>query len=61
MSSPAEKQQEPIFDSREARIAWERERIAEADADIAAGRVIADEDLDGWLADLVAGKPVPIP
>lgn len=61
MSSIAEKQDEPTLDSREARLAWERERIAEADADIAAGRVIADEDLDGWLADLVAGKPVPIP
>ena len=42
-------------------LAWERERIAEADADIAAGRVIPDEDLDGWLADLVSGKPVRIP
>ena len=61
MSSPAEKQQDPIFDSREARLAWERDRIAEADADIAAGRVIPDKDLDGWLADLVAGKPVRIP
>ncbi|WP_298158367.1 hypothetical protein [Brevundimonas sp.] len=61
MSSPAEKQQDPIFDSREARLAWERARIAEAEADIAAGRIIPDEDLDGWLADLVAGKPVRIP
>jgi predicted transcriptional regulator len=61
MSSPAKKNQEPVFDSREARLAWERERIAEADADIAAGRVIADEELDDWLADLVAGKPVRIP
>ena len=61
MSSSAEKQQGPVFDSREARVRWERARIAEADADVAAGRVIADEDLDSWLADLVAGKPVPIP
>lgn len=61
MSSPAEKQSDPVFANREARLAWERDRIAEADADIAAGRVIPDEDLDDWLADLVAGKPVAIP
>lgn len=61
MSSPAQKQQEPVFDSRDARLAWERERIAEAEADIAAGRVIRDEDIDGWLSDLVAGKPVSTP
>lgn len=61
MSLPAEKHPTPSFDSREGRLAWERERIAEADADIADGRVIPDEDLDGWLADLVAGKPVRVP
>ena len=46
---------------REARLAWERERIAEGDADIAAGRVIKDEELDSWLAAWVAGEPLPDP
>ncbi len=43
---------------REARLAWERDRLAEAEEDIKAGRVMADEELDRWLADWVAGKDV---
>lgn len=34
---------------REARLAWELERIAEADADMAAGRYITGEELDAFL------------
>lgn len=45
-------------DAREARLAWERDRLDEAFDDIAHGRVIRDEELDAWLADWVAGKPL---
>jgi len=34
---------------REARLAWERERIAEAEEDIAAGRVISGDEALAWL------------
>ena len=46
-------------EQRERRLAWERERIAEGDADIAAGRVIRDDELDAWLDAWVAGEPLP--
>ncbi|HEY0927742.1 hypothetical protein [Brevundimonas sp.] len=42
---------------REARLAWELERIAEADADMAAGRYITGEELDAFLeSELAAVK-----
>lgn len=34
---------------REARLAWERKRIAEAEDDIAAGRYIEGEEALAWL------------
>lgn len=34
---------------REARLAWERARLAEADADFAAGRYISGEEAEAWL------------
>ncbi len=34
---------------REARLAWERARIAEAEDDIAAGRYIEGDEADAWL------------
>lgn len=34
---------------REARLTWERARIAEAEEDIAAGRYITGEELDAFL------------
>ncbi len=43
---------------REARLAWERERIAEAEASYRAGDFVADEDLDVWLDAWVAGQDV---
>jgi len=39
---------------REVRLAWERARLAEADADFAAGRYISGEEADGWLAQEMA-------
>ena len=34
---------------REARLAWERARIAEAEEDIAAGRVYSADEVSRWL------------
>jgi predicted transcriptional regulator len=39
---------------REVRLAWERARLAEADADFAAGRYISGEEADAWLAQEMA-------
>lgn len=39
---------------REVRLAWERARLAEADADFAAGRYISGEEADAWLAQEIA-------
>jgi predicted transcriptional regulator len=36
-------------DAREARLAWERARLAEADADYAAGRYIEGDEAEAWL------------
>ena len=38
-----------VFENREARLAWERERLAEAEDDIANGRVISGDDALAWL------------
>ena len=43
-------------EQRERRLAWERARIAEADADIAAGRVISGEAALRWLDRWAAGE-----
>jgi predicted transcriptional regulator len=46
---------------RETRLAWERERLAEAEADVAAGRVISGDEalewLDRWAAGEELGEP----
>lgn len=39
---------------REVRLAWERARLAEADADFAAGRYISGEAADAFLAQEMA-------
>jgi len=39
---------------REVRLAWERARLAEADADFTAGRYISGEEADAWLAQEMA-------
>ena len=39
---------------REVRLAWERARLAEADADVAAGRYISGEKAAAWLAQEMA-------
>lgn len=44
---PKQPQESP--EQRERRLVWERARIAEAEEDIAAGRVISGDEADQWL------------
>ncbi|MBJ7483723.1 antitoxin [Brevundimonas sp.] len=46
---------------REARLSWERKRIAEGDADFAAGRVIGGEEALDWLDRWAAGEELEDP
>lgn len=48
-------------EQRERRLTWERARIAEADADIAAGRVISGDDALEWLDRWAAGEDLEEP
>ena len=41
------------------RIAWEAERIAEADASIAAGRLIEATGIDAWIDSIGTSHEVP--
>ena len=61
MAAPVQQQNVLVFESREARLAWERDRIAEADADIAAGRVIEGEEALDWLDRWAAGEDLEEP
>lgn len=46
---------------RESRLAWERERIAEAEEDVAAGRVIGGQEALAWLDHWAAGEDLEDP
>lgn len=46
---------------REARLVWERERIAEAEEDIVAGRVIRGQEALDWLDQWAAGEELEDP
>jgi hypothetical protein len=48
-------------DAEKQRRAWEAERIAEARADIAAGRVVSSEKVDAWIDSLDTDHELPIP
>jgi predicted transcriptional regulator len=51
-------------ESREAqlrRLAWEAERIAEADADVAAGRLIDEAEIDAWIDSIGTDHELPPP
>ena len=48
-------------EQRERRLTWERARIAEADADIAAGRVISGDEALEWLDRWAAGEDLEDP
>lgn len=46
---------------RQARIAWEAARIAEARASVAAGRVVSSERVDAWIDSLGTDHELPVP
>jgi hypothetical protein len=46
---------------RRRRIAWEAERIAEADASIAAGRLVDEADVNAWIDSLGTDHELPVP
>jgi predicted transcriptional regulator len=46
---------------RKHRIAWEAERIAEADADIEAGRLIGEAEMDAWPDGIGTSYELPPP
>jgi len=46
---------------RQHRLAWEAERIAEADASIAAGYYATEAEVDAWIDSLGTDHPLPVP
>ncbi len=46
---------------RQSRLAWEAERIAEADASIAAGYYATEAEVDAWMDSLGTNNPLPVP
>jgi predicted transcriptional regulator len=46
---------------RQRRLAWEAEMIAEADADIAAGRLIDEAEIDAWIDSIGTDHELPPP
>ncbi len=46
---------------RQRRIAWEAERIAEADADIAAGRLVDLAEVKAWIDSIGTDRQKPLP
>ena len=46
---------------RQRRLAWERERIAEARASIAAGRLLDEEEIDAWIDSIGTDHELPPP
>jgi predicted transcriptional regulator len=47
--------------ARQRRIAGEAERIAEADASVAAGRTVSEEEVDAWIDSLGTDHELPAP
>jgi predicted transcriptional regulator len=46
---------------RRRRIAWEATMIAEADSDIAAGRLVDEADVDAWIDSIGTDHKLPPP
>ncbi len=46
---------------RRDRLAWEAEGIAEARADVAAGRLVDAAQVRAWVDSLRTDKPLPVP
>ncbi len=47
--------------AKRRRLAWEAEMIAEADADIAAGRLIDEAEVDAWIDSIGTDHELPPP
>ncbi len=43
------------------RLAWEAAMIAEADADIAAGRLVDEAEVDAWIDSIGTDHELPVP
>jgi predicted transcriptional regulator len=56
VANPAETEAE-----RQARLAWEAERIAEARADIAAGRLVDSAKVKAWIDSIGTDHEMPVP
>lgn len=46
---------------RQARLAWEAEGIAEARADVAAGRLVDAAEVDAWIDSIGTDHELPVP
>jgi len=46
---------------RQRRIAGEAARIAEADASVAAGRLVDEADVDAWIDSIATDHELPVP
>ena len=46
---------------KQRRLAWETEMIAEADGDIAAGRLVDWADVEAWIDSLGTDHELPVP
>jgi predicted transcriptional regulator len=46
---------------RQRRLAWEAEMIAEADAGIAAGRLVNEAEVDAWIDSIGTDRELPVP
>jgi predicted transcriptional regulator len=47
--------------ARQRRIAWEAEMIAEADADVAAGRLVDSAKVRAWVDSIGTDHELPVP
>ena len=46
---------------RKSRIAWEAERIVEAQADVAAGRLVSSAKVNAWIDSIGTDDELPVP
>jgi len=56
LTEPAETEAE-----RQTRLIWEAERIAEARADIAAGRLVDSAEVKAWIDSIGTDHEMPVP
>jgi hypothetical protein len=60
-NDPADLSRPETEAERRRRLAWEAEMIAEADADIAAGRLIDEAEIDAWIDSIGTDNELPPP